>query len=58
MQHDTNRKERVSGMAGLFGMADCYEGRRKQKAQLKWRWKRELEKVLIERENPNPQDAQ
>ena len=58
MQQDTNRKERVSGMAGLWGMERCYEGRRKQKAQIKRRWKQELQKFLIERENPEPLDAQ
>lgn len=54
---DGSRKERLTGIAGLFGMEDCHEGRRKQKAQLKRAWQREVEAELALREIADARSA-
>ena len=56
MQQDTNRKERISGIAGLYGMEDCHAGRRKQKAQLKRRWQHEVRQELVVLHGPGELD--
>lgn len=57
MQSGRGQKERVNGIAGLWGMEKIREGRRKQKHQIRRRWQREVELELALRENEVPQDA-
>lgn len=57
MQQGSYKKERLTGMAGLWGTEDFLQGRHKQKAQIKRRWQREVQRELALREKEEPQIA-